>query len=288
MDERPVTAAEFRRFVRETGHVTVAERTPDRRGVPGRRPRAARAGLARLPPDAGPGAAERLPQLVGVPAGRVLEAAGRPRHDDQRARPPSRRPRRLRGRRGLRDLGRERSSPARPSGSSPRAAGSTARAFAWGDEEFPDGRPMANFWQGEFPWQNLKHRRLRGHLAGRLVPAERLRALRRLRERLGVDVGLLRRYAAGRRARVLRSSQPARDRRRRKPRRGRAGREHTAARDQGRLAPLRSELLPAVSPVGAPGRAGRHVHGPHRLSLHRPNPLKERRHEWRDTKEMPG
>ncbi len=28
--------------------------------------------------------------------------------------------------------------------------------FAWGDEHFPDGKPMANTWQGEFPWQNLK------------------------------------------------------------------------------------------------------------------------------------
>jgi len=28
--------------------------------------------------------------------------------------------------------------------------------FAWGDEHFPDGKPMANTWQGEFPWQNTK------------------------------------------------------------------------------------------------------------------------------------
>jgi formylglycine-generating enzyme len=27
--------------------------------------------------------------------------------------------------------------------------------FTWGDEEFPDGKPMVNSWQGEFPWQNL-------------------------------------------------------------------------------------------------------------------------------------
>ena len=27
--------------------------------------------------------------------------------------------------------------------------------FAWGDEHFPDGKAMANTWQGEFPWQNL-------------------------------------------------------------------------------------------------------------------------------------
>jgi formylglycine-generating enzyme len=28
-------------------------------------------------------------------------------------------------------------------------------AFAWGDEQFPDGKTMANFWQGQFPWENL-------------------------------------------------------------------------------------------------------------------------------------
>lgn len=29
-------------------------------------------------------------------------------------------------------------------------------AFTWGDEDFPNGKAMANTWQGEFPWQNLK------------------------------------------------------------------------------------------------------------------------------------
>ena len=28
--------------------------------------------------------------------------------------------------------------------------------YAWGDDPFPGGRPMANTWQGEFPWQNLR------------------------------------------------------------------------------------------------------------------------------------
>ena len=28
--------------------------------------------------------------------------------------------------------------------------------YAWGDEFTPGGRQMANTWQGEFPWQNLK------------------------------------------------------------------------------------------------------------------------------------
>ncbi len=35
-------------------------------------------------------------------------------------------------------------------------AASTAPRSAWGDEHFPDGRAMANTWQGEFPWENLR------------------------------------------------------------------------------------------------------------------------------------
>ncbi|MCB1269745.1 MAG: SUMF1/EgtB/PvdO family nonheme iron enzyme, partial [Microthrixaceae bacterium] len=33
--------------------------------------------------------------------------------------------------------------------------GHEGRAFAWGEELAPQGRMLANYWQGEFPWQNL-------------------------------------------------------------------------------------------------------------------------------------
>jgi formylglycine-generating enzyme required for sulfatase activity len=32
--------------------------------------------------------------------------------------------------------------------------GLEAAPFVWGDEYMPDGKPMANTWQGAFPWQN--------------------------------------------------------------------------------------------------------------------------------------
>jgi formylglycine-generating enzyme required for sulfatase activity len=32
--------------------------------------------------------------------------------------------------------------------------GEDGRAFVWGDEAVPDGRYLANFWQGDFPWRN--------------------------------------------------------------------------------------------------------------------------------------
>jgi formylglycine-generating enzyme len=33
--------------------------------------------------------------------------------------------------------------------------GLDGKKFAWGDDDFPGGKAMANSWQGEFPWQNL-------------------------------------------------------------------------------------------------------------------------------------
>ncbi len=85
-------------------------------------------------------------------------------------------------------------------------------AFAWGDEHFPDGKPMANTWQGEFPWQNLKLDGFEGTSPVGQLPAERLRALRHHRQRLGVDIRLVR-PAASRRGRepVLRAGQSSRD-----------------------------------------------------------------------------
>lgn len=34
--------------------------------------------------------------------------------------------------------------------------GLEGKEFAWGEEVTPKGKMMANYWQGEFPWQNLK------------------------------------------------------------------------------------------------------------------------------------
>jgi formylglycine-generating enzyme len=37
------------------------------------------------------------------------------------------------------------------------ARGGLDRAdYPWGDELYREGRHMANTWQGEFPWQNLR------------------------------------------------------------------------------------------------------------------------------------
>ena len=83
------------------------------------------------------------------------------------------------------------------------------KVFVWGDEFAPKGRMMANTWQGEFPWQNLVTDGYERNVSGRIIPAQRLRALRHGRQRLGVDVRLL--HLPSRRGRSTRAApaQPA-------------------------------------------------------------------------------
>ena len=147
-------------------------------------------------------------------ARRVLETAGRARHDDQRARPPSRRPCRLRGRAGVRGLGRQ-GAPHRGRVGVRGARGARRRGLRLGRRGVPRGQADGELLAGRVPLAEPEDRRLRRDVAGRLVPAERLRALRRLRERLGVDVGFFGRRrprsprAARRRGRPPRTSRGA-------------------------------------------------------------------------------
>ena len=190
IDEHPVTAAEFRRFVRETGYVTVAERPLDPDDYPDADPDLLVPGSLVFRKTAGP-----VPLDDDATGGSTCRARpGRNRADRARRSTAAtgiqscRLPTRTRR---LSPPGRARSFPTRPSGSTPPAAASKERAFAWGDEHFPNGDPQANTWQGEFPWQNLKAGRLRRNVARRQLSTERLRALRRVRQRLGVDERLV-------------------------------------------------------------------------------------------------
>ena len=76
----------------------------------------------------------------------------------------------------------------------------------------PGGRIMANTWDGpDFPWRSTGESGWHAHVAGRQLPAERLRAVRHGRQRVGVDRGLVDEPAPrGRRQAVLRAGEPAR------------------------------------------------------------------------------
>ena len=120
--------------------------------------------------------------------------------------------------------------------------------FAWGDEFTPGGVHMANTWQGEFPATEPERGRLRAHLAGDGVSAERLRPSRHDRQCLGMDLRLVCAEARGRCAEgVLHSGKSARRPRRRQLRPLPANIKIPRKVHQGRLASLRAELLPPLS-----------------------------------------
>ena len=140
-------------------------------------------------------------------------------------------------------------------------------AFAWGDEHFPDGKCMANTWQGEFPWQNLK---LDGY--ERTSPVKSFprtdTASTTSRETCGSG------RATGTRpspesSRPLPAARPIhRWRTRHGPGAELPGRAVPSQGDQGRLASLRSELLLALPARGAASADDRHVDLPSRIPLH--------------------
>ena len=259
MDTRAVTNREFRRFVDATGHVTLAEKPANAADYPGAKP-------------------EML-----VPSSVMFKKSDQPvdlrNHYNWWATRPAptgviraAREHRCKAfgtirwftshstmRRPMRN-GRASSCRPKPSGSSRRAAASTVPNTSGATSSRPDGKPMCNHWQGEFPWQNLLDRRLRVDRAGRIVPAERLRPARDGRQRLGVDHRLVP-GARPHRARLLHARQPARRRARRQLRSAHARRAHPAQGDEGRLVPVRAELLPSL-PAGRTHGASRSTRRP--------------------------
>jgi hypothetical protein len=145
-------------------------------------------------------------------------------------------------------------------------------AFTWGDEDVQEIEPMANTWQGGFPWRNsLLDGWLRtSPVAGRILSREWLRPLRHGRERLGVDIGLVlaspprRTHEA-----VLHAVESARRAPRGEPRPGPAADPHPPQGRKGGLASLLPQLLPPLPPRRPLRGDDRHRDEPHRLSMRR-------------------
>ena len=77
VDDHPVTVAAFRRFVADTGHVTIAETSPDPRDFPGA-DRHCWCPDPRSPPHRRAGTPQRLDAMVALGARRQLAPPRRP------------------------------------------------------------------------------------------------------------------------------------------------------------------------------------------------------------------
>jgi sulfatase modifying factor 1 len=167
IDEHPVTVRDFRRFVKATGYVTLAERPLDPDDYP-------EADWALLVPGSlvfhrthGPVDLDDYRSWWSYVPGACWHRPEGPGSDTY-----------TRGRHPVTQVAFEDAEAfAAWAGKSlateaewERAArgGLEGAVFAWGDEFAPDGRPVANTWQGEFPWQNLM---LDGHLGTSPVDA---------------------------------------------------------------------------------------------------------------------
>lgn len=153
IDAVPVTNAQFARFVAETGHRTVAEMAPDPKDYPGMPPELARPGSLVFHKTGGPvpldevyrwwrfefGADWRHPygpdtSLDGLDDHPVVHVAWR----DAAAY----------ARWAGKDL------PTEAEWEFAARGGLEDAEYAWGDELAPEGRILANYWQGLFPFAN--------------------------------------------------------------------------------------------------------------------------------------
>jgi formylglycine-generating enzyme len=154
IDRHPVTVAEFRRFVKATGHVTVAERPLDPAAYPDADPALLVPGSLVFRPSRGPVDLRDVRNWWEYVPGATWERPEGPGSDTYtRARHPVTQVTHEDALAYAAWCGKD--LPSESEWEYAARGALDGAVFAWGDEFAPGGRMMANSWQGEFPWQNL-------------------------------------------------------------------------------------------------------------------------------------
>jgi sulfatase modifying factor 1 len=145
IDRGPVTVSEFRRFVEATGYLTVAERPLDPADFPGADPALLVPGSLVFRKTDGPVDLRNVLQWWDYEPG----ATWRDGPDDHPVTHVAFEDAETYAAWAGKEL------PTEAEWEYAARGGLEGAVFAWGDEQSPGGRTMANTWQGEFPWQNL-------------------------------------------------------------------------------------------------------------------------------------
>jgi sulfatase modifying factor 1 len=154
LDQRPVTVTEFRRFIKATGYQTVAERPLNGADYPDVDPELLVPGSLVFRRTSGPVDTRDFRQWWAYVPGACW------RHPEGPGSDLRRRDQHPVTHVAYEDAGAYASwagkaLPTEAEWEFAARGGLDGAAYVWGDAFAPDGRQMANTWQGEFPWQNL-------------------------------------------------------------------------------------------------------------------------------------